>query len=323
MSSNGSGGWNETVLYHFTNPSKLGSFPNSNVLIDAAGNLYGTTEAGGSFTNGVAYKLSLVGSTWTETVLHVFGSGVDGQNPVGDLIMDPSGNIYGTTIYGGTNRGGTVFELSFSNGAWRERVIYNSSTGMTPGLAMGSNGTIYGVGNSTIAGATPIFALAKNSSGSWNATIIYKFPSVPKPAGSLALDAAGNLYGTTDADANGCGKVYKLTHGTSGAWTLKNLYNFVKGGTDACIPYSGIVFDTAGHIYGTSFRGGTSGHGAVYELTPPSGTGAYTERVLWSFNGTDGASPTSTPTLTSAGNLYGTTYAGGSKGDGVVFELTP
>jgi len=187
---------------------------------------------------------------------------------------------------------------------------------------MDAAGNLFGVGNSPVLGNSAVFELSSDGQGGWSPAVIYTFAGHPEPAGVLVSDASGNLYGVTDAAANGCGKVYKLTL-QSGTWTAKTLYNFVKGGTDACVPYSGIVFDDAGNIYGTTFDGGASGKGAVYELVAPVGEGSYRERVLWSFDGADGASPWASLILDSSGNLYGTTYAGGSKGDGVVFEVTP
>ena len=322
LSPNGSGGWKETVIYSFK-ALKNGVFPMSPVIFDSLGNLYGTTDQGGAHGYGVVFELSPQGTSWTETVLYSFAGGTDGADPDGVLIMDPAGNLYGTTYQGGTGNNGTVFELSPSGGNWTEQVIYNTPNGVVTGVTMDTAGNLFGAGDSSVAGDSAVFELSPNGQGGWNSTVIYTFASRPEVAGTLTLDSVGNLYGVTDADANGCGKVYKLTL-KSGKWTSKTLYNFVKGGTDACDPYSGIVFDAAGNIYGTTFKGGAAGKGAVYELLAPVGKSTtYTEKVLWSFDGTDGASAWASLILDSSGNLYGTTYAGGSNGDGVVFEVTP
>jgi len=310
------------VIYSFKT-LKNGVFPMSPVIFDSLGNLYGTTDQGGAHGYGVVFELSPEGASWTETVLYSFAGGTDGADPDGVLIMDPAGNLYGTTYQGGTGNNGTVFELSPSGGSWTEQVIYNTPNGVVTGVTMDTAGNLFGAGDSSVAGDSAVFELSPNGQGGWNSTVIYTFASRPEVAGTLTLDSVGNLYGVTDADANGCGKVYKLTL-KSGKWTSKTLYNFVKGGTDACDPYSGIVFDAAGNIYGTTFKGGAAGKGAVYELLAPVGKStSYTEKVLWSFDGTDGASAWASLILDSSGNLYGTTYAGGSKGDGVVFEVTP
>ncbi len=152
--------------------------------------------------------------------------------------------------------------------------------------------------------------------------------------GAPVLDQAGNLYGTTENGGAygekdfGYGTVWKLSPGKKG-WTEKVLYSFKGGPNDGLAPVAGIVFDAAGNIYGTTYLGGTANNGTVFELVAPAGAGKYEEKVLWSFNGTDGSEPFSSLTLDSAGNLYGTTLIGGSTdeggstGNGVVFEVTP
>ncbi|HLX85879.1 MAG TPA: choice-of-anchor tandem repeat GloVer-containing protein [Terriglobales bacterium] len=321
LSPNGSGGWNETLIYSFSK-LKNGVFPMSPVIFDGAGNLYGTTDQGGTDGFGVVYELTPQGTSWTETVLHSFAGGTDGADPDGVLVMDSAGNLYGTTYQGGTGNKGTVFEVSPSGGSWTEKVIYNTPNGTVTGLTMDAAGNLFGVGDSGGTGDSAVFELSPNGQGGWNPAVIYTFAGRPEAVGTLTLDSAGNLFGVTDAAAKGCGKVYKLTL-QSGTWIAKTLYNFVKDSTDGCEPYSGIVFDPAGNIYGTTFKGGTTGAGTVYELKAPVGKGSYTEKVLWSFNDTDGGSAWGGLSLDGSGNLYGTTYAGGPKGDGVAFEVTP
>ncbi len=138
------------------------------------------------------------------------------------------------------------------------------------------------------------------------------------------VDKGGNLYGTLteEAESKSHGLVYRLSPG-EGKWTAKTLYSF-KGGTDGAGPFAGVVFDAAGNIYGTTEYGGVSGDGTVFELVAPAGKGhTYTEKILWSFDSTDGDHPEGSLILDGAGNLYGTTSAGGSDGSGVVFEVTP
>src|SRR5450755_724192 len=299
LSPNGSGGWNESVLYSFCfegYPSCAdGAQPFlSYVVIDRAGNLYGTTEYGGATGYGVVFELSPDGAGWKETVLHNFGvtSGADGSVPINGLVMDSAGNLYGTTFSGGGCGCGTVFELSPSGDGWPERVIYATDMGYA-GLAMDAAGNIFG------ANASTVFQLSPNGHGGWNPTVIHTFSGGPKdgsdPQGTPVLDQTGNIYGTT-----------------------------AYGGATV----SGIALDLAGNLYGTTQSGGEYsnsnpyGDGTVFELTAPVGKGSYKEKTLWNFNGTDGSEPIDSLILDSAGNLYGTTAYGGLN-DGIVFEVTP
>ena len=332
LSRNGSGGWNQTVLYTFTGGADGGA-PVSSVIFDSAGNLYGTTELGGGYQFGVVFELSPLGTSWTETVLHGFAGGADGAFPLNGLIIDPAGNLFGTTYYGGVG-GGTVFELSPSGGGWTEQTIYSavpSNYGTSAGLTMDAARNIFGVSYSTI------FELSPTGTGGWNPTVIHTFVRGPKAGnvmdGTPVLDKAGNLYGTTspsgairDYYGPAFGTVYELSPKKNGKWTKKILHTFGQGGALGGIaPYGGLVLDTAGNIYGTTLDGSEAGPGpgTVFELVAPVGKGSYTEKVLWSFNGIDGAQPNGSLILDSAGNLYGTTAGGGSSGNGVVFQVTP
>ena len=314
LSPNGSGGWNETVLYSFTGGAD-GQYPDlSYVIFDGLGNLYTTASYGGTHGDGVAFELSPVGTSWTETVLYNFAGGTDGATPLGGLIVDPVGNLYGTT-YG---NGGTVFELSPSVGGWTEQVIYSLDD--VAGLTMDAAGNIFGASVSTV------FDLSPNGKGGWTPTVLHTFTGSPKDGsnayGTPVLDKAGNVYGTTFyGGAKNNGTVYKLSLGKKGKWTEKILYSCKGGKKDGANPYAGIVLDAAGNIYGTTLAGGGSNDGTVYELVAPVGKGSYKEKVLWSFNGTDGAYPYDSLILDSAANLYGTTSRGGSSNAGVVFEL--
>jgi len=309
LSPNGSGGWNEKVLYSFCSPSCAdGLNPYySGVIFDTLGNLYGTAANGGANGYGVVFELSPVGANWTETVLYSFTGGADGATPESGLIFDPTGNLYGTNSAG-------VFELSPSGGGWTEQVIYGVSPSTGTGLTMDAAGNIYGVSASTV------FELASNGNGGWSPTVIHNFTGFPKdgsnPHGTPVLDKAGNLYGTThNGGAKDLGTVYKLSPGKNG-WKEKILHSFASN------PWAGIVLDAAGNMYGTTIFGGKFLAGTVFELAAPVGTGGYEEKVLWSFNGTDGQYPYGNLILDSAGNLYGTAN-GGSSGVGVVFEVNP
>jgi len=327
FSPNGSGGWNETVLYSFCSVGpncEDGGYPGyAPVILDSAGNLYGTGYDGGANGFGVVFELSPGESGWTESVLYSFANGTDGAVPNSGVIMDASGNLYGTTPGGGTNTNGTVFELSPSGGGWTEQVIYNY---VIPGFA----GLTMDAGN--IFGATfeMVYELSPNGSGGWTSTVIHDFAGAPKDGedtyATPVLDQAGNLYGTTlYGGASNYGAVYKLSPGKKGKWTEKLLYSFKNNGKDGLVPYAAVVLDAAGNVYGTTTGGGTTGDGTVFELVAPVGKGSYKEKILWNFNVTDGYSPEGSLILDGAGNLYGTTIYGGTGGTlaGVVFEVNP
>jgi hypothetical protein len=327
LSPNGSGGWNEKVIYNFCSAPNCadGSAPFYNsVIFDKAGNLYGTVTYGGVGVCyagcGVVYELSPVGAGWKETVLYSFTGGADGGNPISGLIMDEAGNFYGTTV-------GGVFELSpDGKGGWAAHVIYVVAN-YNAGLTMDKAGNIFGAGLSTV------FELSPNGNGGWNPTVLHTFPGkYGNICSTPILDNVGNIYGTvTQFQSKGVShsEVYKLSLVTKGikkgTWTVRALQTW------AHLGMSGIVFDVAGNIYGSvggDGYGGEFGYGFVFELVAPvvSG-GAYTEKVLWNFNQTDGAVPASSLILDSAGNLYGTADGGSSAnctgGCGVVFEVTP
>ena len=326
VSPNGSGGWNETVIYNFTCGSDGGG-PTYNSLLFASGNLYGTTQGCGANGWGVVFELSPVGTSWTETVLYGFGGiQTDGGGPLSGLIKDAAGNLFGTTVNGGTAGCGTVFELSPSGGGWTERVIYNveswTAGALYAGLTMDAAGNIFGATSLTA------FELSPNGDGGWNPTVLHTFQGSPKDGsyatGTPVLDKAGNLYGTTrTGGAYGVGTAWKLRPVKNGKWSETILHSFGNRG-DGVEPWAGIVLDAAGNIYGTTTGGGLYGGGTVYELVAPAaGKKGYVEKALWNFNGTDGATPYGAVVLDSAGNLYGTTQGGGSYGNGVVFEVIP
>jgi uncharacterized repeat protein (TIGR03803 family) len=163
-----------------------------------------------------------------------------------------------------------------------------------------------------------------------NTMVLHRFRQANEdgraPYGRLISDTAGNLYGTTELGGmSGGGTVFELTKPTGpSGWTETVLYNFT-GGADGGQPYGGVIFDSLGNLYGTTNRGGASDAGTVYQLAPPAEQGgSWTETVLYSFaGGTDGQNPEGDLTFDQAGNLYGTTTAGGSPGNGIVFELAP
>jgi uncharacterized repeat protein (TIGR03803 family) len=321
LSPNGSGGWNETVLYSFCSAPNCadGARPGGPLVFDSAGNLYGITtfggnnDCGGQEACGVVFELSPVGGSWTETVLYSFcpdGNCADGWWPEGGVIVDPAGNLYGDSSLG-------AFELSPSGGGWTYQIIYSSGGVYT----MDAAGNLFGGAGSAV------IELSPNGSGGWNPTTIYTFSSGGDgphgSPGTLVVGQAGNLYGTTDSGGGfKVGTAFRLSPGANG-WTEQTLYSFRPADKNGYPPYGGIVLDAAGNIYGTTGEGGEYGAGTVFELVAPTGKRAYTEKILWSFNGSsEGYYPTTGVILDSAGNLYGTTEYGGDQGGGVAYEVT-
>jgi uncharacterized repeat protein (TIGR03803 family) len=329
LSPNGSGGWNETVIHYFVG-SVDGAFPAGSLIFDRAGNLYGTTTSYGVNGCGAVFELSPSETVWTETVLYSFACGADGAYPASGLIMDPAGNLYGVTGFGGTVGWGVVFELSPSGSGWTEQVIYNLQTQASTcsGVTMDASKNIFGLGDGGV------FELSPNGNGGWNSAMIHIFSGPPKDGqywlacGTPVLDKSGNLYGTTGAGgAKNWGAVYRLSPKkgkNKGKWAETILHSFTSGkeGKDGNTPEEGVVLDAAGNIYGTATTGGKSNVGAVFELVA-NGKGGYKEKLLWSFNDTDGNLPAGPLILDSAGTLYGPTYNGGLYEEGVVFEVTP
>lgn len=317
------------------------------------------TVAGASGTVAGTVSSVQVSCTTIERTLHNFGGGTDGAQPFAGLIMDSSGNLYGTTASGGNGNSGspgcstgcgTVFRLAPNgSGGYTESILYaftDGSDGGFPesGLIEDSSGNLYGTtwGGGTGAGTncnTPpagcgvVFKLAPNGSGGYTESVLYAFTGISpgvsdgqNPYASLFLDSAGDLYGTTQGGgAESAGTVFKLTPNGSGGYAESVLYSFT-GGSDGGSPMAGLVMDSTGNFYGTTAAGGNAvcmgGCGTVFKLAP-SGVGRFTESVLFTFtDGSDGGTPRASLILDGSGNLYSTTSGGGNS-YGTVFELTP
>jgi len=312
---NPDGTWTWSTLYAFEG-SPDGASPYGELVLDQAGNLYGTTTYGGTqgsycwwslpnqeaFGCGVVFKLTPnSGGSWAETVIYTFSGGPDGAWPRARLIFDSSGNLYGTTVAGG-NYGGC---------------------------------TVDGCGNGVV------FRLAPNSDGSWTETVLHSFvggggapppyasPDGANPYAGLIFDVAGNLYGTTaNGGSYGGGVVFELMPNPDGSWVEKVLHQF-RGGADGANPYADVVFDRDGDLWGTTLNGGKSSVGTVFKLAPGR-DGRWVENA-YCFTGAPARNPYAGLILDAEGNFYGTTAGGKDthfpcgyhKACGVVFEIIP
>jgi uncharacterized repeat protein (TIGR03803 family) len=320
----------ETVLYTFTGGSD-GRLPNSGLVFDSTGNIYGVNQYGqGESSYGNVFELTHSGSRWIETVIYGFSDPSDGDEPIGTLVWDEKGNLFGVTQLGGASSGvGTVFELSpSSGGGWTKSTLYTfsgGSDGAQPiGLISDGKGNLYGItinGGDTSCSCGVVFEL-KQSKGSWTETVLHTFLQVPdgsNPQG-LTLDA-GSIYGTTEGGGTyNAGTVFQIKH-SGGHWKESILHNFT-GGADGDIPFAAVVIDRAGDLYGSTAGGGSGNRGVVFKLKHKS-YGKWEEQVLHSFkdNGHDGISPSTALIVDNTGNLYGTTSQGGAYGAGTAFEL--
>lgn len=271
------------VLYSFTG-GQDGAYPEAGLTMDGGGNLYGTAYQGGSMNRGTVYKLARRGTGWALSPLYNFTGQTDGGAPIAGVVFGPNGSLYGTTEFAGHNCGegcGVVFNLR------------------------------------------PPTSICKSFLCLWTETVIYGFHGGSDGAnpgfGNLTFDQAGHIYGTTYfGGSHAGGVVYELTS-SNGSWTESPIYTFT-GGSDGENPYSNVIFDAAGNLYGTTF-GGANGYGTVFKLSP-NGSG-WTEDTLYAFQSSNngGGNPYGGVVFDAAGNLYGATSNGGTGGGGTAYEL--
>jgi uncharacterized repeat protein (TIGR03803 family) len=316
----------EAVVHSFAGGANDGAYPEDSLIIDTAGNLYGTTFNGGLANAGTVFKLSSKGVIH---ILYSFAGGNDGANPIARLAIDKNGNLYGTTSAGGTSGNGTVFAVS---PAGKHTVLYSFGSGTDgtipfAGVTLDAKGNLYGTtsaGGST--GNGTVFELKRSSSG-WTEIILHNFELQDDggtPFAGLVFDNSGNLYGAaTQGGVNGTdggGTIFELRP-AGGSWTFTVLYGLY--GWNISGTFRDLLFDSAnGVIYGTTHCDGSYEAGTVYSLAPSSGSWSYTE--LYTFTGgTDGLYSFSNLVMDKSGNLYGTTNEGGATGNGVVFKVAP
>jgi len=335
-------GWTQEVIYNFMG-STDGFNPTGNLVIDKAGNLYGTTPLGGSGTScalgayecGTVFELVRSGRIWKHSVLYNFCSisgCVDGAGPSG-LTFDKAGNLYGTTRGGGTgcqpDGCGTVYKLTPSNGGgWTETVLFafdqNNGGGFYPGsgVALDDTGNIYGTADGGSYNFGVVFEL-KHGKYRWNESLLYSFTGNGdgSPNGGLVLDNSGKIYGTTiwgKGCQNGCGTAFELTR-PHRRWVEKV---FFFDGANGEYPIAGLIRDSKGSLYGVTVLGGTDNAGVVFKLQHGQ---AWEVTVLHSFSGrNDGANPEAGLLFGPEGTLYGTTSSSyDSQYGGAVFQIDP
>jgi uncharacterized repeat protein (TIGR03803 family) len=332
--------WLFNRLYSFSGPDGAGPQLGS-LTIATDGSLYGTTVSGGGGTcsiygyNGCGTVFNLRPSPracasavcpWNETLIYLFTSGIDGNYPDGAPVFDRVGNLYGVAdsypFYG------NIYELSRSGGSWTHTTAYAFS-GQDGQIPVGEpifdgSGNLYGttwIGGAYGRGAA--YQLTPSGSG-WANKVLHSFQDAGPDGGiiyaGLILDGSGNLFGaTTNGGTGGAGTIFELTP-SGPAWIFTVLYSFV--GQPNCGPYGDLVLDNAGNLYGTTLCTGSSGMGTVFKLGPSGGGWTYTS-VHNFTGGSDGANPYCNVVFDAAGNMYGTTFYGGSNNDGVIFEITP
>lgn len=347
-----------TDLYDFDGGN--GAEPQSGVIRDKSGAIYGTTFRGGADDLGTVFKLTPSGSGYTESFVYSFKGGLlDGAYPSGGVIFDGDGALYGTTGRGGEHGSGIAFKLTASGSGYTESVLYNfcvnsnCTDGANPigSLVFGKGGALYGATSTggllegktfcpweDAIGCGTVFKLTPSVSG-YTETVLYSFCATTcadgaYPNGNLVFGKDGALYGTTSksclAQNHDCGTVFKLKRSGS-QYSETTLYDFARGGYGDGLS-SGVIFDKEGALWGTAFFGGgeyTSGLGSVFKLTRSrSGTG-YTQSFVYAFKGgSDGSNPDGGVIFGNGGVLYGTTQGGGhgntSSGTfGTLFTLTP
>jgi hypothetical protein len=265
-----SDGWTFTVIYNFCREYGCpdGGGPLAGLVRGKDGSFLGTARAG-LYDLGVVFELKKELGGWTEDVLYSFGSRAsDGSDPIDAPVLDPKGNIFGTTYRGGRYGDGTVFEMRPGCNGWCERLLwqFNSNDGADPegAVIFDNKGNLYGTTNG---GASNIFELTPGANGSWKKTVPYAFSNPENgfaPVSGLALGTGGILYGTTALGGagscyDGCGVVYKLAPGAGGKWKYTVLHKFTSPSESP--PDGTLIIDAKGNLYGTALS-------VVYEITP-------------------------------------------------------
>jgi uncharacterized repeat protein (TIGR03803 family) len=308
-----------------------GAYPLGALTFGPDGVLYGTASQGDD-GNGSIFKLQppaifcrSITCPWNITILYHFGNGLgnDASHPNGNVVFDSAGNMYGTSLNGGTGSYGAAFELTNVGGTWTESRIVSFTYGIHPtaGVVLDGAGNLYGTTSGGGAnGWGTVYKLIPESFG-FEVQVLYSFQNQSDgntPYGGLVIDNAGDLYGSTaKGGQNGGGTIFELSP-SNGGWTFNLLYSL----SGLMGPEASLTFDAAGNLYGTTSADGTHDDGSVFELSPSNGGWIYTD--LHNFTGgSDGSDPVSSVVLDANGNIFGTASKGGPDGAGTVFEIAP
>jgi len=301
-----------TTLHSFSGDD--GSGPFASLIADASGSLFGTTRRDGASGLGTIFRIGADGSDFT--TLHSF-SVSDGSFPRASLIADSSGNLLGTTEFGGDNNWGTIFRIGADGSDFTTLHRFTGSGGRSPSASLiaDASGNLFGT---TAAGGAfgdrgTIFRVGADGS---DFTTLHKFSASDgrTPLASLIADASGNLFGTTSAGgANGQGTIFRI--GADGS-DFTTLYSF--SGGDGRSPVASLIADASGNLFGTTGVGGASGRGTIFRI----GADGSDFTTLYSFSGSDGANPLAGLIADASGNLFGTTAAGGASNLGTIFRLS-
>jgi uncharacterized repeat protein (TIGR03803 family) len=341
------GAWTYNVLYSFQGEGD-GAGPNGPLVLDAQGNLYGTTQSGGAVVNenytGTVFELAppaAPGDPWVHTILATFPNAAQGSSPSGGVVLGAGGAIYGFTLQGGafadSDLGGVAFQLTppgGPEGVWSYNVLHSFNPSIdgyypTGTPVLDSHGRLYGVTSGSLSetayGQLFVLTPPATAGGAWGEHVLY---GTPLSVNGVVLGPDGALYGTTEHGgtncSEGCGTVVQFVPPASAGngWTENTIYEFA-GGHDGQLPFGLPVVTPGGRVYGTTDAGGSANAGTIYELTPPSTAGgAWTKALLHTFEGNDGRFPLYGIILAPGGVIYGVTNRGGSAGVGVVFDLT-
>jgi uncharacterized repeat protein (TIGR03803 family) len=313
-----------SALYNFIGYPTDGGYSKSNLIADKAGNFYGTTTSDGANGAGAIFKLA---SDGTETLLYSFTDGADGESPTSGLVADSSGNLYGTSSVGISPNYGAVFKLAKDGTFTVLHTFADGSDGANPygGLVIDSSGNLYGTtanaGNFSCSGSGgcgTVFEIT--ASGTFS--VLYSFNGGPNdcngPYDTLLRDKSGDLYGTTYYGGDSMGCIFK--YASNGTET--KLFSFSNAKKTGEYPIGGLVEDSSGNLYGTTYGGGKKSYGVVFEVSPKG-----KETVLHEFaGGSDGKYPEASLIVGKKGELYGTTEEGGNGsgcnfGCGTIFEI--
>ena len=322
-------GWQVNVLYQFDFYNQEGADPVGGLVVDEAGNIYGTTshdfnpEAG----CGSVFKLAPTGSSWTLTYLRYFSyPGAEGCEPEATLSYS-NGRLWGTTKSGGSKGYGTVFSMDTSGGSFQSESFPAKWKGREPlsALTKYGIGTTYSGGNK---GQGNIYSLDPNKGLINKRSFQAKGKAGYAPMGDLLAMDGGFIFGTTSAGGAGDGgtvfqfREYPLY---SGQWHFSILHSFTRGSSEGWAPMGGLTADAAGNLYGTTQGGGPteSGCGTVFKLSPNSPKWTYSVFYGFDYWNLDGCLPTGRVVLDASGNLYGTTLRGGDYDGGTVYEIDP